>query len=78
MEIHAEKTKMMTTTNNGIRSDIKVNGQALDTVSSFKYFEAIVSNEGYNREVLARIAQTTAALAKRKPTRKDRNISLAM
>ena len=76
MEIHAEKTKMMTNNNSGICSDIKVNGQALDTVSSFKYLGAIVSDEGSKQEVLARVAQTTAALAKLKPVWKDRNISL--
>lgn len=77
MEIHAEKTKIMTNNNRGILSDIKVNGQSLDTVSSFKYHGAIVADEGSKREVLARIAQTTAALAKLKPIWKDKNISLA-
>lgn len=77
MEIHAEKTKLMTNNNNGICSDIKVNGQTLDTVSSFKYPGAIVSDEGSKQAVLARIAQATAALAKLKPIWKDKNISLA-
>lgn len=77
MEIHAEKTKLMTNNNNGICSDIKVNGQTLDTVSSFKYPGAIVSDEGSKQAVLPRIAQATAALAKLKPIWKDKNISLA-
>ena len=55
-------------------ADIRVNGQALDTVSHFKYLGAIVSDEGSKREVLARIAQATAALAKLKPIWKDKNI----
>jgi len=77
MEIHAEKTKIMTNNNRGILLYIKVNGQALDTVSKFKYQGAIVSDEGSKQEVLARIAQTTAALAKLKPIWEDKNISLA-
>ena len=77
MEIHAQKTKMMTNNNRGILSEIKVNGQSLETVSSFKYLGAIVSDEGSKQEVLARIAQTTAALAKLQPIWKDKNISLA-
>lgn len=77
MEIHAEKTKLMTNNNNGICSDIKVNGQTLDTMSSFKYPAAIVSDEGSKQSVLPRIAQATAALEKLKPIWKDKNISLA-
>lgn len=76
MEIHAEKTKLMTNNSNGILSGIEVNGQALDTVSNFKYLGAIVSDEGSKWEVHARIAQTTAALAKLRPIWKN-NISLA-
>ncbi|KAJ8398441.1 hypothetical protein AAFF_G00426960 [Aldrovandia affinis] len=75
MEISTEKTKLMTN-NNNIMSDIRVNGQALDCVSSFKYLGAIVSDEGSKKEVLARIAQTTAALTQLKPIWKDKNISL--
>ncbi|KAJ8388236.1 hypothetical protein AAFF_G00136070 [Aldrovandia affinis] len=75
MEISTEKTKLMTN-NNNIMSDIRVNGQALDCVSSFKYLGAIISDEGSKKEVLARIAQTTAALTQLKPIWKDKNISL--
>ncbi|KAJ8417490.1 hypothetical protein AAFF_G00287170 [Aldrovandia affinis] len=64
------------TNNNNIMSDIRVNGQALDCVSSFKYLGAIISIEGSKKEVLARIAQTTAALTQLKPIWKDKNISL--
>ena len=35
MEISAEKTKLMTNTS-GINTEIKVNGQKLETVTSFK------------------------------------------
>ena len=37
MEIGAEKTKLMTNSTNGIRREIKVKGQKLGTVTSFKY-----------------------------------------
>ena len=37
MEISVEKTKLMTNRANGIQSEIKVKGQKLGTVTSFKY-----------------------------------------
>ena len=37
MEISAEKTKLMTNNTSGINTEIKVNGQRLQTVTSFKY-----------------------------------------
>ena len=36
MEISAEKTKLMTNSTSGINTEIKVNGQKLETVTSFK------------------------------------------
>ena len=36
MEISAEKTKLMTNNTSGINTEIKVNGQKLKTVTSFK------------------------------------------
>ena len=56
--------------------EIKVNGQMLGTVTSFKYLGAVVSNDGSKPEVLSRIAQAIAALTKLKPIWKDNNISL--
>lgn len=53
-------------------------GQALDTVSSFRYLRAILSDEGSKREVLPRIAQTTTALAKLKAIWKYKNIRLPL
>ena len=46
MEISAEKTKMMTNSANGIQREIKVKGQVLGTVTSFKYLGAVVSDDG--------------------------------
>ena len=37
MEISAEKTKLKTNNTSGINTEIKVNGQKLETVTSFKY-----------------------------------------
>ena len=57
----------MTNSANGIQREIKVKGQKLGIVTSFKYLGAVVSDDGSRPEVLARIAQTTAALTKLKP-----------
>ena len=37
MEVSAEKTKLMANKTSGINTEIKVNGQKLETVTSFKY-----------------------------------------
>ena len=66
----------MTNSANGIQREIKVKGQKLGTVSSFKYLGAVVSDDGSKPEVLSRIAQATAALTKLKPIWRDNNISL--
>ena len=76
MEISAEKTKLMTNSTNGIKRVIKVTGQEMGTVTSFKYLGAVVSDNGSKPEVLSRIAQATAALTKLKPIWSDNTISL--
>ena len=38
MQISAEKTKLMTNNTNGMRSNIRVNGEKLETVQCSKYF----------------------------------------
>ena len=70
MEISAEKTKLIT--NNtalpvASNTEIKVNGQRLETVTSFKYLGSVITDEGSKPEILPRIAQTTAALTRLKP-----------
>ena len=40
MECSAEKTKLTTNTS-GINTEIKVNGQILETVTSFKYLGSV-------------------------------------
>ena len=46
-------------------SEIKVNGQTLETVTSFKYLDLVIIDEGSKPEMLSRRAQTTEALTKR-------------
>ena len=75
MEISAEKTKLMTNSASGIQREIKVKGQKLGTVTSFKYLGAIVSGDGSKPEILSRIAQATAAVTKLKPIWRDNNVS---
>ena len=62
MEISAEKTKLRTNNTSGICTEMKVNGQKLETVTSFKYLGSIITDKGSKPEILSRIAQTTAAL----------------
>ena len=62
MEISAEKTTLMTNNTSGINTKMKVNGQKLETVTSFKYLGSDIIDEGSKPEILSRIAQTTAAL----------------
>ena len=63
MQISAEKTQLMTNNINGISTDITIDNKKLETVRTFKYLGAIVSDEGVMPEVLSKIAQTTAASA---------------
>ena len=64
MEISAEKTKLMTNNASGINTEIKVNGQKLETVTSFKYLGSVITDGGSKPEILSRIAQTTTALTR--------------
>ena len=77
MEISAEKTKLMTNNTSGINTEIKVNGQRLETVTSFKYLGSVITDEGSKPEILSRIAQTTAALTRLKPVWIDKSISFS-
>ena len=67
MEIVAEKTKLMTNSTGGINTEIKVNTQKLETVTSFKYLGSVIIDEGSKPEILSRMAQATAALTRLKP-----------
>ena len=74
MEISAKKTKLTTNNTIGINTEIKVNGQKLEAVTSFKYLGSVITDEGSKHEILSRISQRTAALTGLKPVLNDRNI----
>ena len=76
MEISAEKTKLMTNNTSGINTEMKVNGQKLETVTSFKYLGSVITDESSKPEILSRIAQATAALTRLKPVWIDKSISI--
>ena len=40
----------------GINTEVKVNGQKLETVTSFKYLGSFITDEGSMPEILSRIA----------------------
>ena len=77
MQIRAEKTQWMTNNTNGINTDITIDNKKLETVRSFKYLGAVVSDEGSKPEALCRIAQTTAAVTKLKVIWNDKNITIS-
>ena len=52
MEISAEKTKLMTNNTSGINTESKVNGQKLETDTSFKYLGSVITDEGSKPEIL--------------------------
>ncbi|XP_076461722.1 sperm flagellar protein 1-like [Babylonia areolata] len=56
MGISAMKTKLMTNNSDGISTDIRINGDELDTVQSFKYLRAIVSDERSKPDILSKKA----------------------
>ena len=56
MKFSTEKTKLMTKNTSGINTEIKINGQKLETVTSFKYLGSVITDEGSNPEILSRIA----------------------
>ena len=77
MEISAEKTNLMTKNTSGINTEIKVNGQRLETVTSFKYLGSVITDEGSKPEMLSGMAQAAAALAGLGPVWIDKSISLS-
>ena len=77
MEIHAEKTKLMTKNTSGINTEIKVNGQRLETVTSFKYLGSVIRDKGSKPLTLSGIAKTTAAFTRLKPVWNGRSISFS-
>ena len=64
MQIMAEKTKLVTNNTSGINTEIKVNGQKLETVTSFKYLGSVITDEDSKPKILSRIAKTTRSIDK--------------
>ena len=54
-----------------------MNGQRLETVTSFKYLGSVITYEGSKPEILSRIAHKTAALTRLKLVWIDKSISLS-
>ena len=52
MEISVEKTKLITNIS-GINTEIKIKGQKLETVTSFKYLGSVITDEGSKPEILS-------------------------
>ena len=77
MEISAEKTKLVINNTSGINIEIKVNGQKLETATSFKYLGSAITDEGSKPEILSGTAQTTAGLTRLKQHWNERTISLS-
>ena len=47
MEIGAEMTKLMTDSSSGINTEIKVNGQKLETVTSLECLGSVVTDKDF-------------------------------
>ena len=68
METSAKRIKLMTNNTSGINTEIKVHGQKLEMVTSFKHLGSLITegsditDQSPKPEILSRIAQTTAAL----------------
>ena len=77
MEISAKRTKLMTNNANGMNTEIKVNRQKRETITSFKYLGSVINAESSKPEILSKMAQTTAALTRQKPVWNDKSISLS-
>ena len=67
----------MTDNTSGINTEIKVSGQKLEIVTSFKYLGSVITDEDSKPEILPRIAQTTAAMTRLKPVWNGRSFSLS-
>ena len=59
LELEVQATQLMTNSANDIQREIKVKGQKLRTVTSFKYHRAVVLDDGFKLEVFSRVAQAT-------------------
>ena len=67
----------MTNNTSGINTEIKVNGQKLEPVTSFNCLDLVITDGGSKPEILSRIAQITAAFTRLKPVWNDKSIFLS-
>ena len=67
----ANLVELMTNNTSGINSEIRVNGQKLEAVTSFKYLGSVITDKDSG------IAQTTAALTRLTPVWIDKSVSLS-
>ena len=51
-----------------------MNGQKLETITSFKYLGSVITDEGSKPEILSRTVQTTVALTRLKRIWNDRSL----
>ena len=78
MEISTGKTKLMTNNTSDINTETKVNGQKLETVTSFKYLGSVINLiDKFPSLRYSRITQMTAALTRLKPVWNVRSIPLS-
>lgn len=61
IEIHAGKTIVMTNSANTMLREVNIKGEKMGKITSFRYLEAIVSDDSSRLEVLSKTAQTNAA-----------------
>ena len=54
-----------------------MNGQKLETVTSFRYLGSVITDQGSKPKILTGIAQTTIALTRLKPVWIGKSISLS-
>ena len=58
--ISAKKAKLMTNNTSSINTEIKINGQKLETVTSFKYLGSVITDEGPKPEMLSRVTDDSS------------------
>ena len=69
MKIGFDKIKIMLLNNPGdFKKEMQIRGHRLEEVKSFKYLGSVVCSDGPKPEILSRIAKSTAAFSRRKPT----------
>ena len=56
MEISGGNNNLMINNTRGISSVIRIGGQNLETVQSFKYLALVMMDEGSKKEIMSRIA----------------------